>query len=66
MFAKSIKEKTKWHDWFAFYPVKTISGKRCFFKTILRRGVFLSSIPNKITFEYQEKFSDAVFIKRKV
>lgn len=31
-------DRTMWHDWFAWHPVRTLSGDWVWLETVLRKG----------------------------
>lgn len=36
---RPLKNKLKWHSWFAWYPVDTVDGMFVWFQTVQRRQV---------------------------
>lgn len=49
------QEKTKWHDWFAWYPIVTLSGYLVWLETVERR----------VLYESKPDFSGHVAISKK-
>lgn len=46
----STGDATKWHTWFAWFPVRTIDGRRAWMRRIYRRDFYpaMPQLPGKI------------------
>lgn len=51
-------DKTQWHDWFAWYPVRVAEGDCRWLETVERKGeLHYDFVAGDWKFEYREKNS---------